>query len=135
METTFDRHDKMFLGTDGDTTAQRTRSILSDLFKLQRLAIMSATTMKMTKTLIATAITKLDKIPNDVSLPVHCAPTGCAASISSTPHPAERMTKQEECNVSTSAPPVSTTKGSRKKCAGMTVEIPQPHFQRDKRKK
>jgi hypothetical protein len=45
------------------------------------------------------------------------------------------MTQQEECNVSVSTPHVSTTKGSRKKCVGMTADIPQPHFQRDKRKK
>jgi hypothetical protein len=34
MKTSFDRHDKMFIGPDGDTTTQRTRSILSNLFKL-----------------------------------------------------------------------------------------------------
>jgi hypothetical protein len=68
METTFDIHDKMFLSPDGDTTAQRTRSILSDLFKLQRSVIMSAIAMEKVKTLIADAITELDKIPHDVSL-------------------------------------------------------------------
>jgi hypothetical protein len=35
METTFDRDDKMFLDSDGETTAQRMRSILSGLFKLK----------------------------------------------------------------------------------------------------
>jgi hypothetical protein len=30
---------------------------------------------------------------------------------------------------------VSTTKGSRKKFARVIADIPQPHFQRDKRKK
>jgi hypothetical protein len=79
------------------------------------------------------AITELDKIPHDVSLSVHCAPP--AASTSSTPWPAERMTEQDEHNVSASAPPVSTTKGSRKKYARMIADIPQPHFQWDKRKK
>jgi hypothetical protein len=118
-----------------DAIAQQTRSILSDLFKLQRSAIMSNTTMERAKTLIAAAVTELDKIPYDVSLPVHHAPIGSAASTSSTPHPAERMTEQQECNILASAPPVSTTKASSKKCAGMTVDIPQPHFQRDKRKK
>jgi hypothetical protein len=132
METTFDRHDKMFLGPDGETIAQRMRSILSNLFKLERSTIMSATAMERAKTLIVAAITELDKIPHNVSLPVHRAP---ATSTSSTPHRAERMTEQEECNVSVSAPPVSTTKGSHKKCAGMTVDIPQPDFQRDRRKK
>jgi hypothetical protein len=68
METTFDIHDKMFLSPDGDTTAQRTRSILLDLFKLQRSVIMSAIAMEKVKTLIADAITELDKIPHDVSL-------------------------------------------------------------------
>jgi hypothetical protein len=68
METTFDIHDKMFLNPDGDTTAQRTRSILSDLFKLQRSVIMSAIAMEKVKTLIADAITELDKIPHDISL-------------------------------------------------------------------
>jgi hypothetical protein len=68
METTFDIHDKMFLNQDGDTTAQRTRSILSDLFKLQRSVIMSAIAMEKVKTLIADAITELDKIPHDISL-------------------------------------------------------------------
>jgi hypothetical protein len=114
METPFDRHDKMLLGPYGGTTAQRTRTILSNLFKLQRSTIMSATTMESAKTLIAAAIIELDKIPHDISLPVHRAPTASAASTSSTPHPAERMTEQEEHNVSASAPPVSTTKGSHK---------------------
>jgi hypothetical protein len=128
METIFDRHDKMFLDVDGDTTAQRMRSILSDLFKLQRSAIMSTTIMERAKTLIATAITELDKIPHDLSQPVHRAPTASSTSTSSTPHPTERMTEQEECNVSASTPPVSTTKGKHKKCAGMTADIPEPHF-------
>jgi hypothetical protein len=78
METTFDRQDKMFLGRDGETT-QITRSILSDLFELQRLVIMSATAMERAKTLITDAITELDKIAHDVSLPVHRAPTSSAA--------------------------------------------------------
>jgi hypothetical protein len=128
METTFDRHDKIFLDLDGDTTVQRMRSILSDLFKLQRSAIMLATAMEMVKTLITTIITELDKIPHDISLPVHRAPTSSAASTSNAPHPTERMIEQEEHNVLASAPPVSTTKGSHKKCAGMTANIPQPHF-------
>jgi hypothetical protein len=66
---------------------------------------------------------------------VHHAPTGGAASTSSFPHPTKRMNEQEEHNVSTSTPLVSTTKGSCKKCVGMTVNIPQPHFQRAKKKK
>jgi hypothetical protein len=45
------------------------------------------------------------------------------------------MTEQEDRNVSASAPPVSIRKGSHKKCAGMTADIPQPNFQHDKRKK
>jgi hypothetical protein len=45
------------------------------------------------------------------------------------------MTEQEEHNVSASTPLLSTTKGSCKKCARMTADIPQPHFQHDKRKK
>jgi hypothetical protein len=135
MDTSFDRHDKIFLGPDGETTAQWTRTILSDLFKLQRSAIMSATAMERAKTLIADAITELDKIPHDVSLPVHRASAAAAASTSSTPQPTERMTEKEERNVSSSAPPVSTTKGSRKKYTGVIADIPQPHFQWDKRKK
>jgi hypothetical protein len=131
METTFDKHDKMFLSPDGDTTFQQIRYILLYLFKLQRSTIMSATA----KTLIASAIIELDKISHDISLPVHHTPTGSAALTSSTPHLAERMTEQEECNVSVSTPPVSTTKGSYKKCARMTAGITQPHFQCDKRKK
>jgi hypothetical protein len=91
----------MFLGPDGHTTAQQIRSILSDLFKLQRSAIMSATAMERAKTLIAYAIIELDKIPHVISLPLHRAPT---APTSSTPHPTERMTEQEEHNVSVSAP-------------------------------
>jgi hypothetical protein len=67
METTFDRNDKMFPGPDGDRTAQWTRSILSDLFKLQRSTIMSTTAMEWAKTLIADAIIELDKIPHDIS--------------------------------------------------------------------
>jgi hypothetical protein len=118
MDTPFDRHDKMFLGPDGETIAQRTRTILSDLLKLQRSAIMSATAMERAKNLIVDAFTKLDKIPHDISLPVHRAPAA-AASTSSTPQPTERMTEKEEHNVSASAPPVSTTKGNHKKiCRG-----------------
>jgi hypothetical protein len=134
MDTPFDRHVKMFLGPDGETTAQRTRTILSDLFKLQRSAIMSATAMERAKNLITDAIIELDKIPHDVSMPVHRAPATIAASTSSTPQSAERMIEKEEHNVSASTPPVSTTKGSRKKYAGVIADIPQPHFQRDKRK-
>jgi hypothetical protein len=44
------------------------------------------------------------------------------------------MTEKEEHNVSAYAPPMSTTKGSRKKYAGVIADIPQPHFQWDKRK-
>jgi hypothetical protein len=73
-------------------------------------------------------------MPHDVSLPVHYAPTA-AASTSSTPQPTERMTEKKEHNVSASAPPVSTTKGSLKKYVGVIADIPQPHFQWDKRKK
>jgi hypothetical protein len=135
METAFGRHDKMFLSPDGDTIAQQTKSILSDLFKLQRSAIMSATAIERARTLIATTITELAKIPRDISLLVHRAPTGFATSTSSTPQPTERMTEQEERYISASAPPISTTKGSRKKCVRMTADIPQPHFQRDKGKK
>jgi hypothetical protein len=135
MEAPFDRHDKMFLGLDGETTTQRTRTILPDLFMLQRSAIMSTTAMERSKTLIASAITELDKIPHNISLPVHHAPIASVASSSHTPHPRERMIEQEEYNVSMSAPPVSTTRGSCKKCAWMIANIPQPHFQRDKRKK
>jgi hypothetical protein len=126
IDTPFDIHEKMFLGPDGETTAQRTRTILSNLFKLQRSAIMSATTMERAKNLIAAAITEIDKIPHDISLPVHHAHV--AASTSSTPQPVERMTEQEEHNVSASTPQVSTTKGSRKKYAGVIADIPQPHF-------
>jgi hypothetical protein len=135
METTYDRHDKMFLGPDGETTGQRMRSIPSDLFKLQRSATMSVTALGRAKTFIIAAIIELDKIPHDVSLPMHRAPAISATLTSSTSQHAERMTEEEERNVSASAPPVSTTKGSRKKCAGMVVDIPQPHFQCDKRNK
>jgi hypothetical protein len=117
MDTPFDRHGKTFLGPDGETTTQRTRTILSDLFKLQRSAIMSATAMERVKNLIADAITELDKIPHDVSLPVHCTPATAAASTSSTSQPVKRMTEKEEHNVSASAPPVSTINGICKKYA------------------
>jgi hypothetical protein len=83
--------------------------------------------MKRVKNLITDAITELDKIPHNVSLPVHRAPAA-AASTSSTPQPMKRLTEKEEHNVSASAPPVSTTKGSRKKYAGVITDIPQPHF-------
>jgi hypothetical protein len=128
METPFDKHDKMFLGPDGETTAQQTRTILSDLFKLQRSAIMYVTIIERAKTLIAAAIIELDKIPHNVSLPVHRAPTAAAVSTSSTPQPAKGMTEQKEHNVSASTPFVSTTKSSHKKYAGMITDIPQPHF-------
>jgi hypothetical protein len=93
METPFHRHDKMFLGLDGDTTAQRTRTILSDLIKLQRSTILSATAMERAKTLIIAAIIELDKIIHDVSLLVYRAPTTAVASTSSTPQPTEGMTE------------------------------------------
>jgi hypothetical protein len=86
---------------------------------------MSAISMKRAKTLIPAAITELDKIPHGVSLPVHRAP---AASTSSNPQTAKRMTKQEEHNVSATAPLVSTTKGIRKKYVEMITDIPQSHF-------
>jgi hypothetical protein len=54
---------------------------------------MPATAMERAKTLIADAIIELDKIPHNVSLPVHHGPTGSAASTLSTPHPVERMTE------------------------------------------
>jgi hypothetical protein len=47
MEIAFDKHDKMSLGPNGVTISQRIRSILSDIFKLQRSMIMSAITMEM----------------------------------------------------------------------------------------
>jgi hypothetical protein len=118
METPFDKHDKMFLGPYGETTAQQTRTILSDLFKLQRSAIMSVTIIERAKTLIAAAIIELDKIPHNVSLPVHRAPTAAAVSTSNTPQPAKGMTEQKEHNVSASTPFVSTTKSSHKKMQG-----------------
>jgi hypothetical protein len=43
------------------------------------------------------------------------------------------MTEQEDHNVPASAPPLSTTKGSHKKCAAMVADIPEPQFQRDNR--
>jgi hypothetical protein len=135
MNTPFDRHDKIFLGPDGETTAQRTRTILSDLFKLQRSAIMSATAMERAKNLIADAITELDKIPHDVSLPVHHAPTTDAASTSSTPQPAERMTEKEEHNISASTPQCPPQRAVTKNMHGVIADIPQSHFQRNKRKK
>jgi hypothetical protein len=84
--------------------------------------------MERSKTLIVAAIIELDKITHEVSLPVCHAPTSSAASTSSTLHPTERMSEKEECNISASAPPVSTTKRHLKKCAKMTADIPQPHF-------
>jgi hypothetical protein len=107
MDTPFDRYEKMFLGPDGETTTQWTRIILSDLLKLQRSAIMSATAMERTKTLIIAAITKLDKIPHDVSLPMHRALVAAA---------------------STSSTPSIHHKGQLQKYAGMITDIPQPHF-------
>jgi len=70
VETEFDRHDTMLFGPDGDTKARRARSILSDLFKLQRSAIMSETAMQTARSIIANAVNELDKIPHDVSLPM-----------------------------------------------------------------
>jgi hypothetical protein len=73
--------------------------------------------------MIRDTIEVLDMIPPDVGLPV-------------TPGPAAtpQMTEPEEANISASAPPVSTTKGSRRRLPEMD-DMPQPHFQRDKRKK
>jgi hypothetical protein len=36
-ETDFDRHDKSFIGPNSDTTARRTRSILSDLLQTSKI--------------------------------------------------------------------------------------------------
>jgi hypothetical protein len=98
------------------------------VLQLQRLAIMSATTMQRAKTLIATAITELDKIPHDVSLLVHRTPTASAASTSSTPHPVERMTEKKNIMYQHRHPLYPPQKASTKKCVGMTADIPQPHF-------
>ena len=68
METDFDRHDKPFIGPDGDTKARCMRSLLSDLFKLQRSTIMSAEAWGKAKSPIKDAITILDAIPHDVML-------------------------------------------------------------------
>jgi hypothetical protein len=98
-----------------ETQARRIISILSDLFRLQRSAIMSANAMRKDKTLIVHGISAFDKIPHDVCLPRHHAATGAAAPTSSFPHHTKRMTEQEDHNVSMSTPNVSTSKGNHKK--------------------
>lgn len=137
IETAFDRHDKMFLGPNGDTKARRTRSILSELFRFQRSAVMSEQAMQKAREILENGIAMLDKIPQDISVPIHHAATSTAAPTSSFANNTEGMAEQESASappVSASAPPVSTTKGSRKNSA-VTGDIPQPHFQRDRRKK
>ena len=79
--------------------------------------------MEKANAIIRDAIVALEKIPPDVGFPEH---QGAAA--------AQEMNEQEEANVSASAPPVSTTKGSRRRWPE-NEEVPQPHFPRAKIKK
>ena len=155
MEIPFDRHNMMFLGPDGDTKARRSRCILTDLFKFSQSAVMSAQAMEKAKQLIADGIALLDAIPHDIGLPGHYTsyPRDAAAATSSGPHYGARriadmegtslhegvavhdgIAEQEVDLVSPSAPPVSTTKGCRKRVS-ITEGMPQPHFPRDKMKK
>jgi hypothetical protein len=62
-------------------------------------------------TLIAYVITVLDKISHTISLRMQHAAIAAAAPTSSFPHHTERITEQEDHNVSVSALPISTTKG------------------------
>ncbi|KAK3153632.1 hypothetical protein QOZ80_2BG0178640 [Eleusine coracana subsp. coracana] len=123
VDTAFDRHDKVFMGPDGDTKARCTASIMADLFKLQRSAVMPGQALEKEKLIIRDALPILDAIPHDLGLPTRDNPSS----------PNMSHVKQEEINMSASTPPVSTTKGTRRTGA-KTEERPPPHFQRDRRK-
>jgi hypothetical protein len=142
-ETSFDRHDMVYAGPGGDTKARRTKSILTDLFKLQRSAVMSEQAMEKAKAIITAAIEELDKIPTDLIVP--SGPQSRersyagGASTSAAPDTGTiantlGVAGQEETLVSPSAPPVSTTKGCRKNST-VADGVPEPHFQRGKEKK
>lgn len=79
--------------------------------------------MDKARSLIHDAILLLDAIPPDVTLD-----TGAGNNVTEdTP----TNNNSEEMPVSASAPPVSTTKGSRRRLNG-AENVPQPHFRRDK---
>jgi hypothetical protein len=142
-ETPFDRHDMVYAGPGGDTKARRTKAILTDLFKLQRSAVMSEQAMEKAKAIITAAIEELDKIPTDLIVPSgpQSRATSYAAGTSTSAAPGPGtvgnmagVAGPEETLVSPSAPPVSTTKGCRKNST-VADGFPEPHFQRGKEKK
>ena len=144
----FDRQDKVFTGPGGDTTLRRTRDILSDLFKLQRTAVRSEQAMERAKTAIAELTKQLVMIPEDLIPPMASNPEtmhaprrpsanqGAETTISHTiAETTLIIVETTEQLVSPSAPPVSTTKGTRKTIGTIAEGVPQPHFQRGKEKK
>ena len=144
-DTSFDRHDMLYAGPGGDTKARRTKTILTDLFKLQRSAVMSEQAMERAKAIITEVIKELDKIPHDLIVPngppqsgersdAGGASTSAGADLGTIAETHE-VAAQEVTLVSPSAPPVSTTKGCRKNSAILAEGVPQPHFQRGKEKK
>ena len=97
---------------------------------------MSDTAMQTTRSIIANTVNELDKIPHDVSLPMQrTAPAATASTDAATTSADAAPSSNSPHQASASAPPVSTTKGSCKKSAQVTEDIPIPHFDRDRRKK
>lgn len=83
--------------------------------------------MEIATTMIQEALVVLKAVPHDVVL---------EDDISSTMQQADLVPLGVDVVVvSASAPPVSTTKGSRKKLLPVGENVPPPHFQRDRRKK
>ena len=82
--------------------------------------------------LINDAITVLEAIPSDLVLPAGTNSGYTSETVD--PRAAETSIEQDGFNISAAAPPVSTTKGSRKK-NNEGEEGPEPHFQRPKEKK
>jgi hypothetical protein len=102
---------------DGDTKARCLRSLLSDLFKLQRSTIMFVEALEKAKSPIKDAITILDAIPHDVMLLGPNAAFSYAGATSDV-HDYSQGVDEQECETVTVAGTallVSTTKGSRRK--------------------
>ncbi|KAG2649634.1 hypothetical protein PVAP13_1NG122519 [Panicum virgatum] len=114
-DTIFDRHDKVYVGTDGDTTASRMLELIPDWCALQRKAIMSSEGVTKCKELLRQALQVINEIPHDM---------GSSAATT-----AAGLPFREEHIVLASAPPISSTKSSRKKSME-GVDAPVAHFKR-----
>ena len=87
--------------------------------------------MEKARQILSDAVAALDEIPPDLTNNTTHDTPPMAASIETPTHTAGG--DQEDVTISATAPPVSTTKGSRKRNTGDENE-PTPHFKRPKDK-